>query len=970
MRQLPIKSTERNADNNNQTDNISDISAPPVNTKAREILKIVLISVSVIVGIVVCTTVIYFGFLKKSDDENTTNNSGNSEKFVKTQKSRAANRCSDVLANCKECKEITITRNLAVRPLPIDTTPVDNDVVSSVVCTACSNNYYPIYNEDNIIIFCNKICETGDADFCKTCDEIKQCQCGTCNYGYYLPTDDFVKSKCKKCDDLIEHCEECYGSKKSIICKKCNSNYFLNTEKNICEPLCQTGPDNNCKTCSKETNKCDSCNSGYYLPTDDEEKKCKKCSDINDKCEECHGTKTSVKCLKCKTGYSPFYDENNEILECNNHCVANYGEFCKQCNYDKNRCISCNKGYYLPTDDFYKLKCKKCTDVVTNCNECHGTLNTITCDEFIDENINITVPPTKCGWNCETGLNEKCLTCNEENNQCSTCNNGYYLPTDDKVKLECKKCSNLVENCIECYGSTYSITCTKCLNDYTLIYDQYLKTYRCKSIYEVEETEKQEEKQEIEETIKENPPVIPECVTGTGEKCLTCDYSKGICNSCNDGYYLPTDDEEKTKCKKCSVENCQICEGTINSNICKQCLPNFTPIYENNQIIQCRAGNDKCQIGPDELCTKCHETKDNYCVGCNLGYILDDGKCILNYSFRATYFSESPYEKVYIINGFSNYITKLIVDGEEVQPTGMYYNFPEPKIHEVYVLIKIPPQFASYDELFYNLKNLLSIHFTPLFNTSNVESMILMFGQCFSLNYINVDVFDTRKVVYMDKMFTNCRKLTSIDITNFNTTKAVGMSEMFSGCWSLTSIDLSKLYSPKLTDASVMFAHCHSLTSIDLSNIKSLSLRLVEQLFDDCPKLKYINLKNVYTDQVQKMSWMFRNCSSLTSLDLSIFSTKSLEEMISMFEGCTSLTSIDMWQFKTNKVSGMNHLFRGCSNLKYINMASSTNNYRTDIFEGVPNDGTIIVHPTRITNAQTYLSAKGWNIVEATEYKE
>ena len=152
---------------------------------------------------------------------------------------------------------------------------------------------------------------------------------------------------------------------------------------------------------------------------------------------------------------------------------------------------------------------------------------------------------------------------------------------------------------------------------------------------------------------------------------------------------MPIDDQDKIKCKKCSVENCQICEGTINSNICKLCYNDFRPVYENEQIIQCRKVLG--QIGPEELCKTCHETKENYCTGCNIGYILDNGKCILNYSFRATYFSESPYEKVYIINGFSNYITKLIVDGEEMQPTGMYYNFPEPKIHEIYDLIKIPP---------------------------------------------------------------------------------------------------------------------------------------------------------------------------------------------------------------------------------------------------------------------------------------
>ena len=966
MRELPIKSTERNVDKNN-TDNLSDISAPPVTTKAKTILKIILISLSVIIGIAICTTVIYFAFLKNNDDQDSnTNNSSGTEKLTKTQKSRAAYKCSDVLANCNECKELTVTRNLAVRPLPVDTT-ADNGVISSIVCTSCAKNYYPIYNENNVIIFCNKICETGNNDFCKTCDEVNKFQCGTCNYGYYSPTDDFVKSKCKKCDDLINHCEECYGSKKSIICKKCNSNYFLNTEKNICEPLCETGLDNYCKTCNKETNKCNSCNSGYYLPSDDAEKKCKKCSDINDKCEECHGTKTSVKCLSCKNGFIPFYDEYNEISECNPPCSEGSGNLCRTCDFGKNQCINCNDGYYLPTDDLYKLKCKKCTEIVTNCNECHGKINTVTCDDFVKENI--IIPPTKCGWNCETGINEKCLTCNEEKNQCNTCNNGYYLPTDDNVKLECKKCSNLIENCIECYGSTYSITCTKCLNNYILIYDQNKKIYRCKSIYEVEETEKQEETQKVvEETIKESPPIIPECVTGSGEKCLTCDYSKGICKSCNEGYYLPTDDEEKRKCKKCSVENCQICEGTINSNICKLCLPNFNPIYENNQIVQCKTGG-KCQIGPEGFCKLCHETKENYCIGCNAGYILDDGKCILNYSFRATYFSESPYERVQLINDFSNYIKKLNVDGEEVQPNGMYYNFPEPKIHEVYVLIDIPSQFASYNDLFYNLKNLLSIHFTPLFNTTMAESMILMFGQCLSLNYINVDVFDTRKVVRMSKMFTNCKKLSSLDITHFNTTKVIDTSEMFSGCLSLTSIDLSKFNSPKLSSAELMFAHCHSLTSIDLSNVKSLALRNLKQIFDDCPKLKYINLNNVYTDQVQKMTSMFRNCSSLTSIDLSIFSTGSLTDMDNMFDGCSSLTSVDLWQFKTNKCTYFSYIFRGCSNLKYINIASSTFNYKSDIFNGVPNDGTIIVHPSRIKNAETYLSGKGWNIVEATEYK-
>ena len=830
------------------------------------------------------------------------------------------------------------TRRLAAKEI--------EEPLSSVVCTSCEDNYFPIYNEENKIIFCKSICVTGDFNLCQSCDEINQNQCKSCNYGYYLPSDDMEKTKCKSCEDLINNCEECYGTTKTISCLKCKDNYFLNKEKNICESLCQTGPDNNCKTCNTETNKCDSCNSGYYLPTDDEEKKCKNCSDIDNRCKECYGTKTSVKCLSCTIGYTPFYDNNNEIMNCNEFCITGYEYRCKKCNYQNNICVLCNEGYYLPSDDLYKLKCQKCSDIVKNCNKCHGKLNSIICEEYLTWNNTTPIP---CDWNCETGINEKCHTCDTDRNQCIKCNEGYFLPTDDNIKLECKKCSNLIDHCIECNGKTYLVTCTKCMDGYILSYDQIKKISIC--ILKNENTD-------LRETEK---PKNKECITGLGEKCLTCNYLDNICSSCNEGYYLPSDDDEKTKCKKCSLENCQFCEGTLASNYCLQCLPSFTPTFENSRIIQCKI---LCKVG----CKTC--TGENLCSSCEVGYKLLNGDCILNYTFRATYFSETPYEKVYLIHSFENCVKALIVDGEEVQPTYNFYNFPEPKIHEVYVLLNIPSQFVDYSNLFYNCQNLLSIQFTPLFNTSKVSEMNLMFAQCYNLNSIDLKVFDTKSLVYARRMFTFCKNLVSIDITNFNTSKVVDISSMFSSCFSLTSIDLSNFRSPKLSHATAMFAHCRSLTSIDFSNVRSLALRDIEQLFDDCPKLIYLNLNNVYTDQVTTMNYLFRNCSSLTSIDLSIFSTSSLKEMDSMFEGCTSLTSIDIWQFKTNKCNGFTHLFRGCKNLKYINMASSTYSYSSTIYDGLPDGGTIIVHPTRITNAEKFLRGKGWNIIEATKYKE
>ena len=38
---------------------------------------------------------------------------------------------------------------------------------------------------------------------------------------------------------------------------------------------------------------------------------------------------------------------------------------------------------------------------------------------------------------CETGENEKCLTCDLEKDICSSCNKGYFLPEDDVSKLTC-----------------------------------------------------------------------------------------------------------------------------------------------------------------------------------------------------------------------------------------------------------------------------------------------------------------------------------------------------------------------------------------------------------------------------------------------------------------------------------------------------------------------------------------------------
>ena len=51
---------------------------------------------------------------------------------------------------------------------------------------------------------------------------------------------------------------------------------------------------------------------------------------------------------------------------------------------------------------------------------------------------------------------------------------------------------------------------------------------------------------------------------------------------CYNGLFLPEDD--RTKCIKCSIENCSECIGTKSNNICNKCKSGFYPIYEDNKI--------------------------------------------------------------------------------------------------------------------------------------------------------------------------------------------------------------------------------------------------------------------------------------------------------------------------------------------------------------------------------------------------
>ena len=169
------------------------------------------------------------------------------------------------------------------------------------------------------------------------------------------------------------------------------------------------------------TDTCDIEN-GYYIPEDKtEEKKCLKC-DLN--CKTCHGNISQSQCDTCFASFIPSY-ENDTIKFCNKKCEEGEKESCQECDINKNECISCNFGFFMPEDEERKVECQKCA--VDYCDECSGTKNSNKCKSCINSYSPIYEGNEIVKCVCEVGEKEKCMKCDVDKNECIACNEGYRL---------------------------------------------------------------------------------------------------------------------------------------------------------------------------------------------------------------------------------------------------------------------------------------------------------------------------------------------------------------------------------------------------------------------------------------------------------------------------------------------------------------------------------------------------------------
>ena len=238
----------------------------------------------------------------------------------------------------------------------------------------------------------------------------------------------------------------------------------------------------------------------------------------------------------------------------------------------------------------------------------------------------------------------------------------------------------------------------------------------------------------------------------------------------------------------------------------------------------------------DNLDTEALDPNDNY--------ILDSECMNKKYSFKAIY--SSDYGNGRLMNYIPGEITDMIVDGiqeNEGQYQNNWYTFQSNDNHNHIVCILINmTNCTSLEYLFSDIKNLVSISFTPDFNAENLEHLDFMFMGCSSLISINFSNLNTKNVRTMEAMFHSCISLRSMDFSNLDLRRVERMYKFAYICNSLVSVNFTNTRTLNLSSYPGMFGYSVNLTSIELSNFKT---RNIDDMFYYCPNLRYIDIRSI-----------------------------------------------------------------------------------------------------------------------------
>ena len=363
-----------------------------------------------------------------------------------------------------------------------------------------------------------------------------------------------------------------------------------------CIPTCEEGK-NNCTLCHPFTHLCLKCNSKMYIP--DENGGCdylRKCISGNNYCFEC--SEKEELCKTCDVGYYPdkiggcSYSDNCEIsykgecIKCNENfilvginndlkiCKSLISEDLKNCeevDIQKGICDSCKEGYYLNSGDQKCIKTENCTE------SSFGFCKKCNSGYYLDKQKNECLLKEEPFTHCIQTLDGKV---------CDICDDNYFFDSQN--------------NCIKsnfCEKSNKNGDCTKCISG------KFLSSYD-KSC-----------------TDSEN------CYFGMS--------NIGVCEICDDGYYMDFTDgkcksyeknEEFKFCRKAEEGVCYECIATYFLSEDNKCSKSKNCVeVDNGKCIECMEG---FHLGLDDICTyveNCIYSSPFFdsCLECEDGYFFD-----------------------------------------------------------------------------------------------------------------------------------------------------------------------------------------------------------------------------------------------------------------------------------------------------------------------------------------------------------
>ncbi|KRX07830.1 hypothetical protein PPERSA_07580 [Pseudocohnilembus persalinus] len=495
-------------------------------------------------------------------------------------------------------------------------------------CSSITNIYNSECNSENVCTSCinyNKFCEQCDENQCLLCKENR------------------VPPLCLCENQMVP------DQVNTEICIQCNTDQYFSEQQYINN--CYDGTNINydctqndvCKSCEDVNTYCIECNQDY----------CFKCSgDLlppNCQCPD-KQEQTGNICTDC--GIREFYDQNtNQCLK----CKLQYNKYCLNC--DENVCLTC-KGDRQPPDcvcnkKFNQIPSNTDDTICTNCDQ--GTfysqnLFDLNCSNGLDYDCNQSDVCQSCNFYsqfCLTCDENTCLTCEGDrkppecmcpykklidqsiNNQCTICDNGYYL-----------KQQKYDENCLD--SLNYDINC----NPANICFQCTDHNQFCKKCNEDQCIQCDGENRMAPDCICENNLVpssinIKNCVTCPDGKYFSDIYYKNFClntdltpnYSCTETDVCQSCTDFNKYCQKCNQYQCIECQGNrmapncicqddqvpISSQLqnCQSCDDGFY-FSDNDYISYCFDGTNVVNIDCDQtqVCLNCN-TYNIFCTECN-----------------------------------------------------------------------------------------------------------------------------------------------------------------------------------------------------------------------------------------------------------------------------------------------------------------------------------------------------------------